>query len=128
MLKQGTRSDLGKHQIRILDAVQDGDIHIHKKTIRSLNMCGLVLAGGIRRCVREGGQFQHLDIPWQAIHLLNSGDDQIQAGGVDFLLHTAVDPHAYDLDAEFVGLHIHKQKIIGQQENGQNDDQDLDAA
>ena len=84
VFKEGAGADGGENQVGVLDVVKHGDVHIHKKTVRGLDVRGPVFAG--RRCggLRKVGQLQHLNALGQAIHLLQSeGQNERQAGVIN---------------------------------------------
>ena len=87
-----------------------------------------VLAGQVGGRPRIVGQFQHLHIPRQAVHLLHPRNHQVEAGGMHLFLNPAVHPQTHDLDAEFVGLHIDEQQVVGKHHDGSGDHQVLEFA
>ena len=66
VLKEGSGTDGGKNQVGVLDVVKKGNIHIHEKAVRCLNMRRPVFPRRRLRRFRENWSTPAPGCPWGA--------------------------------------------------------------
>src|SRR3989339_465342 len=125
VLEKLSRTDLGERQVRVFNAVQYRNVHVHEKAVRSLDMSGFLYSGAQGGRIGILRQFQNLLVPGKSEHRLRTGDNGVQAGPIDLCLDAAMHPYLDHLDPVFIGFDIYCADKIGDHEQKKRSGRDL---
>jgi hypothetical protein len=122
-------TDGGKNQVGVLDVVKKGNVHIHEKAVRCLNVRRPVFprrpCGGFGRV----GQLQHLDVLGKPVYLLQpEGQNKSQARLIDLFLNAAVYADSGHLDPVLIGPNVNEKEVIANKYQHDPGDEDLHCA